>query len=80
MKSRKVQQTAAKVRNKAKEEKRFYCEVCDLALASQQALDSHITTKRHHDAEEGNKKTTITKSAVAVKAVRSAAKEAKLHY
>ncbi|KIV86508.1 hypothetical protein PV11_02118 [Exophiala sideris] len=43
----KVLKIAAKVRNKAKNEKRFICEDCQLPFASQFALDKHNKTQAH---------------------------------
>ena len=76
----KVLKTAEKVRNKAKDEERFYCDTCEQALASQNALDKHYHTQAHQDRAAGLEKPAITKSAVAVNAVRAEAVKNKTHY
>jgi len=76
----KVLKIAAKVRNKAKDEQRFFCDDCQLPLATQSALDKHYKTQAHLDRAAGIEKTPITRSAVTVKAVRQKAKDNKLHY
>jgi hypothetical protein len=76
----KVLKIAAKVRNKAKDEERFYCDDCRQPFASQSALDRHNHTQSHVDCVAGLEKPAITKSAIAVNAVREQAKNDKLHH
>jgi hypothetical protein len=75
-----VLKTAEKTRNKAKAEARFRCDICEQNLATQVALDKHNDTQAHLARVAGLQKPEITKSAVAVKAVRKQAKDDKLHY
>jgi hypothetical protein len=47
-----VNEIAASVRKKAKDLERFRCEVCDHNAASQYALDDHLQSQAHLDAEK----------------------------
>jgi hypothetical protein len=76
----KVNRTASEVKAKAIEAKRFYCDDCELALQSDAALTAHQLTQTHLDTVAGIKKSEITKSAIAVKAVRATAKAKNTHY
>jgi hypothetical protein len=78
----KVLKIAAKVRNKAKDEQRFYCDDCQQPFATQSALDKHNSSRSqtHLDRVAGIEQSTITKSAIAVNAVREQAKKDKTHY
>jgi hypothetical protein len=79
--TKKVLKIARKVRNKAKNAARFHCHACNVNLATQAALKSHYKTKTHRDALAGKPPSgpSTTKNAVAILAVRHAAKEAGLH-
>lgn len=46
---------AAKVRTTAKNSKRFHCDVCDMSLATQSALDKHNRTQAHRDIVTGTR-------------------------
>ncbi|PSK57848.1 ATP synthase subunit beta, mitochondrial [Elsinoe australis] len=76
----KVNRTAAKTKAKAKNLRLFYCDTYELPLQSQAMLDKHLLTVSHQDRAAGIEKPAITKSAVAVKAVRTQAKLEKLHF
>lgn len=76
----KVNRTAAKTKAKAKDLRRFYCDTYELPLQSQAMLDKHLLSVSHQDRAAGIEKPAITKSAVAVKAVRAQAKLEKLHF
>ena len=71
---------AAKVRNKAKDEQRFYCDDCQKPFATQSALDKHNNSQTHLDRVAGIEQSTITKSAIAVNTVREQAKKDKTYY
>jgi hypothetical protein len=51
-----VNEIAADVRKKAKDLERFRCEVCDHNAATQYALDDHLRTQAHLDAEKSGRK------------------------
>ena len=76
----KVVKIAAKVRKKAKDEQRFYCDDCQQAFAAQTALDKHKTCQRHLRRVAGFEQPAITKSAIAVNAVKAQARKNKTHY
>lgn len=76
----KVLKIAAKVRNKAKDDKRFYCEDCEMALASQSALDKHNNTTEHMKRVVGIENSAPSRSAVSVAAIRKEAVANKTHY
>ncbi|QRD06273.1 hypothetical protein JI435_307780, partial [Parastagonospora nodorum SN15] len=77
-----VNEIAADVRNKAKDLQRFRCEVCDHNAATQHALDSHLLTKAHLDAEKAGRKVLKPLSAAALnrRASREAAIANRVHY
>jgi len=51
-----VNEIAADVRKKAKEQQRFRCELCDHNAATQFALDLHLQSRSHLDAERNGRK------------------------
>jgi hypothetical protein len=60
-----VNEIAAGVRKKAKDLERFRCEVCDHNAATQYALDSHLRSQAHLDAETRGRKVLKPLSAAA---------------
>ncbi|KAG4415314.1 hypothetical protein IFR04_011569 [Cadophora malorum] len=75
----KVNKIAGKVRTKAKEERRFRCDVCDEDLQSQHALDKHLATQSHADRVNGIEKQEMTQYSKNRKAVRDAALASGVH-
>lgn len=60
-----VNEIAADVRKKAKDLERFRCEVCDHNAATQYALDAHLQSQAHLDAEKRGRKVLKPLSAAA---------------
>ena len=78
--SERLAKVSAKNRETAKEAARFFCHDCDMALATQFAINKHLVTKAHKDRARGIKKSSPTKSARAVALVRAQAKANKTYY
>lgn len=60
--------------------KKYECSDCEITLQSSEALEKHLKSRAHQDVVDGELKGPITKSAVAVKAVRAAAKANKTYW
>ncbi|KAF2281327.1 uncharacterized protein EI97DRAFT_454533 [Westerdykella ornata] len=50
--SKKSKQYSATTRARAKESKRFYCDICDVALQSNPTLNKHLASQAHATQEE----------------------------
>lgn len=48
-----INETAARTRNKAKAERRFTCSPCDKVFATDFALDKHLGSQEHQDKLDG---------------------------
>jgi len=75
-----ILEIAAEVRNKAKAEKRFYCDDCEQPLATQSALDKHNASQAHADQLAGVIKSERSQRAIDVQAIRDAARAQKEHH
>lgn len=75
-----VNKTAGRVRAKAKGQRRFHCDVCDMSLQSQMALDKHLATESHANRVLGFEKPKLSQSAIDQKAKRAKAKANKKHH
>lgn len=75
-----VNKTAGRVKAKALDLNRFYCDDCELPFQSNAALASHLLTDAHHDRAAGITKSSLTTSAVAVALVRARAIADQTHH
>jgi hypothetical protein len=69
-----VNKTASKVREKNIASCRFECEVCDISLQSQDALNSHLKSQAHANTEAGIQKNELSQYAINLKTQRAIAK------
>lgn len=76
----KVLKTAAKVRNKAKDNQRFFCDDCQQPFATHSALGKHNNSQQHLDCVAGLEEPTMTKNTIAVQIVREQAIKDQTHY
>jgi hypothetical protein len=70
----KVNKTAGKVRTKAKTKQRFHCDVCEMSLQSQVALDNHLATQSHANQVARFEKPEMSQYSINRKAKRAKAK------
>lgn len=75
----KVNQTAAKVRGNALSSNRFSCDVCQMSLQSQIALDKHLLTQSHADSVAGIEKPEMSQYSINRKTIRANAKASGEH-
>jgi hypothetical protein len=71
-----VKRVAAKVRKNALNSSRFSCEVCDIPLQSQHALNKHLASTVHSDKVAGIQRSELSQYALNRKAARAATKAA----
>ncbi|KAJ4369769.1 hypothetical protein N0V83_005533 [Neocucurbitaria cava] len=75
-----LSETSAMNRQNAIAARRFHCDVCDMSLQSQHALDKHLGTEAHADAVDGVQKSEMSQYALNLKAQRAANKAACIHH
>jgi hypothetical protein len=73
-------QTAGRTRAKAKSERRFHCDVCEMSLAGQLALDKHLASQSHADRVAGIEKPEMSQYSINRKETRTTAKANNEHH
>lgn len=73
-------QTAGRTRAKAKSERRFHCDVCEMSLQSQLALEKHLASQSHADRVASIEKPEISQYSINRKETRADAKANNEHH